>query len=795
MPNLVWTDLPDGQCDWLSSQWGQYTGIPEQELLGLNWLDRVLHPDDRERTLASWQAACADQADYDLEYRIRRHDGEYRWFKTRGVPIRDEQGKIIYWFGTCTDIEDVKRSEERERVLLERSVAATAKFEAVFNQSGIFAGIMDVAGHLREVNDLAVQWCGYTRDEVLNRPFWDTPWWRGSNEVQARIRAAVLEARSGNVFRDTLRYWVADGSERFVDFALHPIRDPFGNVIFLHPTGIDITDRRRAEIATHRQSEQLRRLADIATRLNVAADIATITRVVTEEARTLVGAHQAVTRFTIDQNWGQAINSVSLSDKYGSFLGYDERPDGSGIYSLVCRMNRPMRLTQAELEAHPAYKWFGKHASDHPPLRGWLAAPLVGRNGRNLGLIQLSDKIEGEFTAEDEVILVQLAQMAAVAVENARLVQDLRDGDRRKDEFLATLAHELRNPLAPIRNGLQIMRLSGGDRQAMEQVRTMMDRQLSHMVHLVDDLLDLSRISRGKIELRTERVELAKIVQHAVDTSRPAIEQAGHDLTVTMPPGPIYVDADTTRLSQVFANLLNNAAKYTERGGQVHLSVRRDDGHTVVSVKDNGVGIPTNMLPHVFEMFTQVGRHLERSQGGLGIGLSIVKRLVAMHGGTVEAFSDGQGTGSEFIVRLPVVATPASVDGDSNGEARKPVPSRRILVVDDNRDAATSLAMMLQMMGHETRTAHDGLEALEIAAAFRPEIILLDIGMPRLNGYDAARHIREQAWGQSVLLVALTGWGQDEDRRRSREAGFDSHMTKPVDLAELEKLLAERQID
>ena len=557
----------------------------------------------------------------------------------------------------------------------------------------------------------------------------------------------------------------------------------------------DITARKRAEESTHKQSEQLRRLAEVATRLNAASDVASITGVVTEEARTLIGSHQAVTGFTTDQNWGQAIITVSLSEKYARWRGYDEKPDGSGIYSLVCRTNEPLRMTQAELEEHPAYKRFGTHARHHPPLRGWLAAPLVGRDGRNVGLIQLSDKYEGEFTAEDEAILVQLAQMASVAVENARLVQDLRDADRRKDEFLATLAHELRNPLAPLRNGLQVMKLAAGNAEAVEQARGMMERQLGTMVRLVDDLLDVSRITRGKLQLRRERVELAGVVQSAVEGSRPLIEANRHDLTIRLPAEPVYLDADPTRLAQVFANLLTNAAKYTDRGGRINLTAGRQGGEVVVLVRDTGIGIAPDHLPKLFEMFSQVDSALERSQGGLGIGLSLVKGLVKMHGGTVEVRSEGLGKGSEFVVRLPVLSdkhdprTPqpsGSVEGTSRTK-------RRILVADDNRNAAESLAMMLRLAGHEVYAVHDGQEAVEAAAWFRPELALLDIGMPKLNGFEAARRIREQAWGQKIILAAITGWGQEEDKRRAGEAGFNHHLTKPVDPAALEKLLASSQ--
>lgn len=382
-----------------------------------------------------------------------------------------------------------------------------------------------------------------------------------------------------------------------------------------------------------------------------------------------------------------------------------------------------------------------------------------------------------------------VAGSARDITDRKRVAEELKEADRRKDEFLATLAHELRNPLAPIRNGLQILQLRGATSEMTGNVIGMMERQLGQMVHLIDDLLDLSRISRGMIELRKDRVELVKAIEQAVETSRPLIESSGHDLTITVPPDKIYVDADVTRLAQVFSNLLNNAAKYTDRCGRLQLVVRRQGDEVVVSVKDNGMGIPGSMLPKVFEMFTQVDRHLERSQGGLGIGLSIVKRLVEMHGGSVNVESDGPGMGSEFTIRLPMVST-AEQQKDSDEETMHLSGGRRVLVVDDNVDAAMSLAMMLKLMGNETKTAYDGLEALDTAAIYRPDLILLDIGMPRLNGHETAMRIREQPWGKKVVLVALTGWGQDEDRRKSREAGFDVHMVKPIEPAALKNLMS-----
>jgi two-component system CheB/CheR fusion protein len=368
----------------------------------------------------------------------------------------------------------------------------------------------------------------------------------------------------------------------------------------------------------------------------------------------------------------------------------------------------------------------------------------------------------------------------------------LRDADRRKDEFLATLAHELRNPLAPIRNGLHVMRLSGNESDTIAEARTMMERQVDQMVRLVDDLLDVSRITRNKLELRMLRIELSVVVQSAIETSRPLIEQGRHSLSVALPSEPVYLEGDAVRLAQVFSNLLNNSAKYTEPGGNISLTAELRPGEVWVRIKDNGLGIPADALPRIFEMFSQVDRNLERAQGGLGIGLTLVRSLVEMHGGAVAAHSDGPGQGSEFIVRLPMVeqeqADPESqVPGADSAEATQ---RRRILVVDDNRDSAISLGMMLKIMGNEIRTAHDGLAAIDAAAKFLPDIILLDIGLPKLNGYEACRLIREQPWSQGMMIVALTGWGQDEDRRRSAEAGFNHHLVKPVDIGVLQTLLA-----
>ncbi|MBV9891435.1 MAG: PAS domain-containing protein [Rhizobacter sp.] len=368
----------------------------------------------------------------------------------------------------------------------------------------------------------------------------------------------------------------------------------------------------------------------------------------------------------------------------------------------------------------------------------------------------------------------------------------LREADRRKDVFIATLAHELRNPLAPIANAVEIMRLTA-DEKTQVAAREMIDRQLRQLVHLVDDLLDVSRISQGKLELRRERVELKAVLRNAVETSRPLIDAGRHELVIE--PGPVpglLVDGDMTRLTQVVANLLNNAAKYTPSGGRITVATVREGDDAVIRVSDTGIGIPADRLPEVFEMFAQVERSLGRAQGGLGIGLALVRRLVEMHGGSVLAASAGPGQGSRFEVRLPVVGAFAGVRrGEPAPEAAASAgDGSHILIADDNRDSADSMAMMLELLGYRTTVVYDGDEALQSAATLRPPIAILDIGMPRINGNEVAQRLRAEPWGERMVLIALSGWGRDDDRRKTAASGFDHHLVKPLDLNELATLLA-----
>jgi len=372
-----------------------------------------------------------------------------------------------------------------------------------------------------------------------------------------------------------------------------------------------------------------------------------------------------------------------------------------------------------------------------------------------------------------------------------RLAADLSENDRRKNEFLATLAHELRNPLAPMSNMLEVLKRAEGDSEILQRAHETIERQLDQMVRLVDDLLDLNRITHDRLELRRGEVELSSVIQQAVEVARPLLDSAGHALMVDLPDEPIYLNADRARLAQVFGNLLNNSAKYTKAEGVISLTARRDGDSVVVTVKDNGAGIPADKLDSIFDMFMQVDSTSDRSQGGLGIGLTLVKRLVEMHGGTIEPRSDGEGLGSEFVVRLPVLAQPMTTAQSGFEGAAKSSSEHRVLIVDDNRDSADSLSMLLEITGNKTFLAHDGVEALDAAEKYRPDVMLVDIGLPRLDGHEVCRRIREQPWGKDTVMIALTGWGQEDDRRKSQEAGFNGHLVKPVDYDQLLELLSE----
>ena len=431
-----------------------------------------------------------------------------------------------------------------------------------------------------------------------------------------------------------------------------------------------------------------------------------------------------------------------------------------------------------------------------------VARQVMTRRDFSLRAQKTTDDELGYLTETFNSMLAEVDRRATALEETNRTLERemaerrhaesaLLAADRRKDEFLATLAHELRNPLAPLRNALEILKMTGANEAASRSARDMMDRQLRQMVRLVDDLLDVSRITTGKLRVKEEEVELHAVIQNAVDTALPLIESRRHELEISLPQSPVYLRGDSTRLAQVFLNLLNNAAKFTDPGGRIGCTAELQNGHVVVTVADTGIGISREMLPLVFDMFAQVDRSLERTFAGLGVGLTLAKRLLELHGGTMEARSEGLGHGSAFIVRLPVIS-PSTAAGALPREQTVGLrsESRRILLAEDNEDFSSSFATILRAMGHEVLVTHDGLSALEAAHVFKPDVAFLDIGLPKLNGYELARRIRASADGVRAVLIAVTGWGQENDKRRAREAGFDHHLVKPVEPDQVEQILA-----
>jgi PAS domain S-box-containing protein len=652
----------------------------------------------------------------------------------------------------------------------------------------------DVEGRVTFLNSVAEALTGWKNDEVAGQPL-PAVFHIVNETTRQTVENPALRALSEGLIVGLANHTILitrDGVERPIDDSAAPIKDESGSISGVVLVFRDVTAQRQAERDLRERAAVSAFEAETGTVLTRSASIdEMLSRCADIMVRHLNGAFARVWLLNEREN---VLELRASAGQYTHLDGAHSRiAVGQYKIGLIAESRKPT-LTNAvvgDLRVHDQ-DWARREG-----MVAFAGYPLL-----------VGEKLVGVLAmfARHELLKTTLQAMAfvagsmALAIEQKRQANELRkiaaelsEADRRKNEFLAMLAHELRNPLAPIRNALQIVKLTHGKDEAVQTASEMMERQIGHMVRLVDDLLDISRITRGKIDLRRELVELSSIVSQAVETCRPTIEAARHELTVTLPEHPVFLHADAARLSQVFSNLLNNACKYSEPAGRIWLSAERQANEAVVSVRDAGIGISREMLPKIFEMFTQVDQSLERSQGGLGIGLTLVQRLVEMHGGSVTAMSAGPALGSEFVVRIPI-AVDQAVGRPKPTMALSIAPiSRRILVVDDNRDSATSLAALLKLSGNETQTAYDGLQAMEAAASFRPDVMLLDIGLPKLNGYEVARKIREQPWGKKLMLVALTGWGQEEDRKKSQEAGFDAHMIKPVDHSALAKLLAELQ--
>ena len=622
-----------------------------------------------------------------------------------------------------------------------------------------------------------------------------------------RTRTAIdqsIEQKSG--YDIDYRTVAPDGQVRWIRAIGRGFYDATGNPMHFDGITVDISDRKRQEEersrveARERQyMHRLQRLAEASVAINSTLSLDEILKLITEQAREIIEAHQSVTSMSVDDNWAQAINAVSLSDKYAQWRQYDEKTDGSGIYTLVCRMQRPMRMTQAELEAHPAWRGFGKHAGNHPPMRGWLAVPLTTRDRKNIGLIQLSDKYEGEFTQEDEAILVQLAQMASATIDNARLYQESQQANRLKDDFLATLSHELRSPLNAMLGWLTLLRTRKFDEAAKTRALETIERNARTQAQLVEDILDVSRIIRGQLRLNVRPVTVVPVIESALDTVRPAADAKSIRLQSVLDPAAGPVSGDSDRLQQIIWNLLTNAVKFTPKGGRVQICLERINSHVEITVTDTGQGISAEFLPYVFDRFRQADGSITRSYNGLGLGLAIVRHLVELHGGTVHAESPGKGLGARFTVKLPLMAVTTkdsehervhpTVGGRVSFENSPSLEGLRILVVDDEADARELLIQILKELGVEVVAVATADEAIRVLTeqASRLDVLVSDIGMPNQDGYNLLRRVRSlpPEMGGQIPAVALTAYARTEDRRAAFLAGFQSHLAKPVELAEL----------
>ena len=681
----------------------------------------------------------------DMPVMLQRHPGaplEQRFVDLVYMALRDADGKITGLLAHGVDQTERKLAEKRLFDSHER-------FAKIVNQAATGVVEMDTAGRITLVNQKYCDMLGYTEPELIGASVADIT---APDSLQPTLsRIAALEA-GGPGFVIDKHYKRKDGALMPATSSVNALRGPDGQFQGLVAIVLDTSETRQAAERLRASEERYRTLFE-----SMDQGFAIIEMLFDE-----AGVAVDYTFLEMNAMFERHTGLVNAIGKTAKELVPNLERFWFDTYGKVALTGEAVRF---ENEVVAIERWFDVYATR-----------LGGAGSRKVALL-FSD-ISARRLSEE-----QLRQLAA----------DLSDADRRKTEFLATLAHELRNPLAPIRSGLGVMRLAGDNPAALLKVREMMERQVGHMVHLIDDLLDVARISGGKLELKRERTDLKRVLSSAVETSMPLIDAARHRLQVSLPDACVGVDADVTRIAQVVSNLLNNAAKYTPAGGHIELSLREDAGMAVITVTDSGVGIPADSLVSVFDMFKQVDRHMERAQGGLGIGLSLVRRLVEMHGGSVSAASAGAGHGSSFEVRLPLALGDGALERRATQRTpndASPLAGLRVLVVDDNVDAAITLSMILEASGHTTRVAHDGLAALAVAKEFLPQVAFLDIGMPGLNGYETASAMRRTPGLEHTALVALTGWGTESDRMRSSDAGFDHHLTKPAQLKAVQDLLA-----
>jgi PAS domain S-box-containing protein len=644
----------------------------------------------------------------------------------------------------------------------------------------------DVEGRVTLLNAEAQRLLGWGEEEARGQPL--TAIFRvldeRTREPVADVVGEALRGGKGGGQEGHLLLVGRDGNERPIDDTAAPIRDEQGRVLGSVLVFRDVGERRSVNELRRQVLDQLARQHDRLQLLNDAAATLLGTDDPDAIARDLflrLEKHLALHAF-LNYVKSDSDDELVLRASGGipeSHLVPRLRP-GEGLTGLVAQTLRPHHAGHLQVSNDPALRGLrelGFHAV--------VSLPLLA-DGRLIGTLAFASHSRDQFDAEEIELLSTAAGYVAVAYQRARLVRELRAADRRKDVFLATLAHELRNPLAPIRNALELLR-PGAGQQVADSARGVLERQVNQIVRLVDDLLDHSRITRGVAELRREDAPLESAVKGALETVRPLLDERGHRLTLALPEAPVHLDADPVRLVQILGNLLSNACKYTPPGGEIRVGAELDGDSVTVSVSDTGEGIAAEDLPRIFDTFTQLG---PRRPEGLGIGLSLVKGLVELHGGTITAESAGPGAGSTFLLRLPRSSPNATAGARASEPRAEPVRRRRrVLVVDDNTDSVESMALLLSALGHDVRTARDGPTALDEANRFDPEVVLLDIGMPGMDGYSAARRMRALPGGADRTIVALTGWGQEEDRRRTRAAGFDAHLVKPVDPQTLRRVI------
>lgn len=742
---------------------GSVEGLTDHEMLPKELAD-ILREHDlqviRDGTPVVWVERVAD-----------------REFLSSKFPLLDADNMPV---GVCGVSVDITARAEAERLLRE----SEEKFRTLANHAPVGIFLSAPNGDALFVNR---SWCGMAG--IPAREALGTGWTKAIHpEDRERVLGGWDEAVKARSSSDSeFRFLKPDGSVTWVQGSALRLLDSEGRPSGYIGSCVDITERKKAERQLERQAQRLRLLWEAAGVILSAEDPDAMLQRVFGKIRTLLEVDTFFNFMVNEAGDGLELRSChGVPD--GELPGLARLEFGQAICGTVAARREPIIAScihESDLPMVQLVKGMG--------IRAYACNPLLAGNDL-LGTLSFASRTRAAFEPEEIEFMETISHYVTVAYLRWRLVEDLRAADRRKDEFLATLAHELRNPLAPIRTGLEVMRMAGDNPATIHRVRFTMERQVEQLVTLVNDLLDVSRITRGKLQLRKMRVELAEVVRSAMEASQPVILEGNHRLQLVMPGNPVFVEADPHRLAQVISNLLNNAAKYTEAPGEISLEVESVDSQVTVKVRDNGIGIPAGMLDRIFDMFTQIDSPGGGDYGGLGIGLTLVKSLVEMHGGTVQAESGGTRRGSTFSFRLPVLAG-TSPEEPADPEIREGEPvRRRVLVVDDNEAAAETLAMVVELMGHEVKIGKNGMEGLELAEVFQPQVVFMDLGMPVMDGWESARRLRQEEWGRAMLVIALTGWGQEEDRRKTKEAGFDHHLVKPANPAAIRELLEQAAI-